>query len=76
MKGPDHNFHYSHLLPAKPGVLIKDEIRTHTCSCGAVFQTKSRIRERCDACRAARQAVTQEKANARTKARRQAARKK
>lgn len=67
------DFHYSHLLPHKPGILPLDETLTKQCRrCGATFVTKSRIRKRCDACQAVVTIEKQKKANARLKARRAA----
>lgn len=68
-------FHYSHLLPRKPGVLPLDGEVTKQCRrCGVTFTTKSRIRKRCDECQAIVDAEHQAKANARLKARRAAKR--
>ncbi len=75
---PDMNhcdFHYSHLLPKKPGILPLEETMTKKCRrCGAEFVTRSRIRKRCDACQAVVSAEKQKKANERLKARRAARR--
>ena len=68
-------FHYSYLLPQKPGILPFDETITKACRrCGATFTTKSRIRKRCDACQEVVAYEKQQKANARLKARRAAKR--
>lgn len=68
-------FHYSYLLPQKPGILPFDETITKSCRrCGAIFTTKSRIRKRCDACQEVVAYEKQQKANARLKARRAAKR--
>jgi hypothetical protein len=68
-------FHYSYLLPQKPGILPFDETITKSCRrCGATFTTKSRIRKRCDACQEVVAYEKQQKANARLKARRAAKR--
>jgi hypothetical protein len=75
---PDVNhcdFHYSHLLPKKPGILPLEETMTKQCRrCGAEFVTRSRIRKRCDACQTVVSAEKQKKANERLKARRAARR--
>ena len=75
---PDMNhcdFHYSHLLPKKPGILPLEETMTKKCRrCGAEFVTRSRIRKRCDACQSVVSAEKQKKANERLKARRAARR--
>ena len=75
---PDMNhcdFHYSHLLPKKPGILPLEETMTKQCRrCGAPFITRSRIRKRCDACQTIVSAEKQKKANERLKARRAARR--
>lgn len=75
---PDMNhcdFHYSHLLPKKPGILPLEETMTKKCRrCGAEFITRSRIRKRCDACQVVVSAEKQKKANERLKARRAARR--
>ena len=69
------DFHYSHLLPKKPGILPLEETMTKQCRrCGAEFITRSRIRKRCDACQAVVSAEKQKKANERLKARRAARR--
>ncbi len=69
------DFHYSHLLPKKPGILPLEETMTKQCRrCGAQFVTKSRIRKRCDACQALVSAEKQKKANERLKQRRAARR--
>jgi len=69
------DFHYSHLLPHKPGILPLDETIVKQCRrCGATFTTKSRIRKRCDACQEIVSVEKQKKANARLKARRAARR--
>lgn len=75
---PDMNhcdFHYSHLLPKKPGILPLEETMTKKCRrCGAEFVTRSRIRKRCDVCQSVVSAEKQKKANERLKARRAARR--
>ncbi len=75
---PDVNhcdFHYSHLLPKKPGILPLEETMMKKCRrCGAEFITRSRIRKRCDACQTVVSAEKQKKANERLKARRAARR--
>jgi hypothetical protein len=69
------DFHYSHLLPKKPGILPLEETMTKQCRrCGAEFVTRSRIRKRCDGCQAVVSAEKQKKANERLKARRAARR--
>jgi hypothetical protein len=69
------DFHYSHLLPKKPGILPLEETMTKQCRrCGAEFVTRSRIRKRCDACQTVVSAEKQKKANERLKARRAARR--
>jgi hypothetical protein len=69
------DFHYSHLLPKKPGILPLEETMTKQCRrCGAEFVTRSRIRKRCDACQTIVSAEKQKKANERLKARRAARR--
>ena len=69
------DFHYSHLLPKKPGILPLEEKLTKQCRrCGAEFVTRSRIRKRCDDCQAVVSAEKQKKANERLKARRAARR--
>jgi hypothetical protein len=69
------DFHYSHLLPKKPGILPLEETMTKQCRrCGAEFVTRSRIRKRCDACQSVVSAEKQKKANERLKARRAARR--
>jgi len=69
------DFHYSHLLPKKPGILPLEETMTKKCRrCGAEFITRSRIRKRCDACQTVVSAEKQKKANERLKARRAARR--
>jgi hypothetical protein len=69
------DFHYSHLLPKKPGILPLEETMTKQCRrCGAEFITRSRIRKRCDACQTVVSAEKQKKANERLKARRAARR--
>jgi hypothetical protein len=69
------DFHYSHLLPKKPGILPLEETMTKQCRrCGAEFVTRSRIRKRCDACQNIVSAEKQKKANERLKARRAARR--
>jgi hypothetical protein len=77
-KVPDMNhcdFHYSHLLPKKPGILPLEETMTKKCRrCAAEFVTRSRIRKRCDACQTVVSAEKQKKANERLKARRAARR--
>ena len=77
-KVPDMNhcdFHYSHLLPKKPGILPLEETMTKKCRrCTAEFVTRSRIRKRCDACQSVVSAEKQKKANERLKARRAARR--
>src|SRR5215475_12872812 len=74
--GMNHcDFHYSHLLPKKPGILPLDETMKKQCRrCGAEFITRSRIRKRCDDCQAVVSAEKQKKANERLKARRAARR--
>jgi ABC-type nitrate/sulfonate/bicarbonate transport system substrate-binding protein len=65
------DFHYSHLLPKKPGILPLEETMTKKCRrCGAEFVTRSRIRKRCDTCQTVVSAEKQKKANERLKARR------
>ena len=65
------DFHYSHLLPKKPGILPLEETMKKQCRrCGAEFVTRSRIRKRCDACQTVVSAEKQKKANERLKARR------
>jgi hypothetical protein len=75
---PDVNhcdFHYSHLLPKKPGILPLEETMTKQCRrCNAEFVTRSRIRKRCDTCQTLVSAEKQKKANERLKARRAARR--
>jgi hypothetical protein len=77
-RGPDMihcDFHYSHLLPKKPGILPLEETMTKQCRrCGAEFVTRSRIRKRCDTCQTVVSAEKQKKANERLKARRAARR--
>src|SRR3954468_11653320 len=69
------DFHYSHLLPKKPGILPLEETMTKKCRrCGAEFITRSRIRKRCDTCQTQVSAEKQKKANERLKARRAARR--
>ena len=69
------DFHYSHLLPKKPGILPLEETMTKKCRrCAAEFITRSRIRKRCDACQTVVSAEKQKKANERLKARRAARR--
>jgi ribosomal protein L31 len=69
------DFHYSHLLPKKPGILPLEETMTKKCRrCGAEFVTRSRIRKRCDICQTVVSAEKQKKANERLKARRAARR--
>jgi hypothetical protein len=69
------DFHYSHLLPKKPGILPLEETMTKQCRrCGAAFITRSRIRKRCDTCQTVVSAEKQKKANERLKARRAARR--
>ena len=69
------DFHYSHLLPHKPGILPLDETLSKQCRrCGATFTTKSRTRKRCDPCQAIVATEKQKKANERLKARRAARR--
>ena len=69
------DFHYSHLLPKKPGILPLEETMTKQCRrCGAPFITRSRIRKRCDTCQSVVSAEKQKKANERLKARRAARR--
>src|SRR5215471_4387072 len=69
------DFHYSHLLPKKPGILPLEETMTKKCRrCGAEFVTRSRIRKRCDTCQTQVSAEKQKKANERLKARRAARR--
>ena len=69
----DCYFHYSHLLPRKPGILPLDAEVTKQCRrCGILFTTKSRIRKRCEACQTVADQEHQAKANARLKARRAA----
>jgi hypothetical protein len=69
------DFHYSHLLPKKPGILPLEETMTKKCRrCGAEFTTRSRIRKRCDSCQTVVSAEKQKKANERLKARRAARR--
>jgi hypothetical protein len=69
------DFHYSHLLPKKPGILPLEETMTKKCRrCGAEFVTRSRIRKRCDTCQSQVSAEKQKKANERLKARRAARR--
>jgi hypothetical protein len=69
------DFHYSHLLPKKPGILPLEETMTKQCRrCGAQFVTKSRIRKRCDTCQTLVSAEKQKKANERLKLRRAARR--
>ena len=69
------DFHYSHLLPKKPGILPLEETMKKQCRrCGAEFITLSRIRKRCDACQTVVSAEKQKKANERLKARRAARR--
>jgi hypothetical protein len=69
------DFHYSHLLPKKPGILPLEETMTKQCRrCGANFVTRSRIRKRCDPCQTLVTAEKQKKANERLKARRAARR--
>jgi uncharacterized protein (DUF983 family) len=71
----DCYFHYSHLLPRKPGILPLDAEVTKQCRrCGILFTTKSRIRKRCEACQTVADQEHQAKANARLKARRAAKR--
>src|SRR5205085_9011135 len=78
IEAPDMNhcdFHYSHLLPKKPGILPLEETMTKKCRrCAAEFTTRSRIRKRCDACQTLVSAEKQKKANERLKARRAARR--
>src|SRR5580658_9144124 len=75
---PDVNhcdFHYSHLLPKKPGILPLEETMTKKCRrCSAEFVTRSRIRKRCDSCQTLVSAEKQKKANERLKLRRAARR--
>ena len=41
------DFHYSHLLPKKPGILPLEETMTKQCRrCSAEFTTRSRIRKK------------------------------
>ena len=69
------DFHYSHLLPKKPGILPLEETMMKKCRrCGAEFVTRSRIRKRCDGCQSVVSAEKQKKANERLKARRAARR--
>ena len=69
------DFHYSHLLPKKPGILPLEETMTKKCRrCGAEFVTRFRIRKRCDVCQTVVSAEKQKKANERLKARRAARR--
>src|SRR5262245_6680307 len=69
------DFHYSHLLPKKPGILPLEETMTKKCRrCGAEFITRSRIRKRCDTCQTVVSAEKQKKANERLTARRAARR--
>ena len=69
------DFHYSHLLPKKPGILPLEETMTKKCRrCGTDFVTRSRIRKRCDVCQTVVSAEKQKKANERLKARRAARR--
>lgn len=74
-KGQVFDFHYSHLLPRKPGVLPLDLPSTKQCRrCGAEFVTRSRAQKRCDACRPVAMARSQAKSYAKQKARRKASR--
>jgi len=69
------DFHYSHLMPRKPGVMPLDTERTKSCRrCGAEFVTRSAAKKRCDACQAIVDVNTQKKANERLRARRAAER--
>jgi hypothetical protein len=69
------DFHYSHLLPKKPGILPLDENLVRQCRrCGTTFTTKSRIRKRCDACQQVVAVQKQKEANERLRARRAARR--
>lgn len=69
------DFHYSHLLPKKPGIFPRDETMTKQCRrCGAAFVTRFRIQKRCDACQTVVRAVKQKKAGERLKALRAARR--
>ena len=69
------DFHYSHLLPKKPGIVPRDETMTKQCGrCGAAFVTRSRIQKRCDACQTVVRAEKRKKAKERLKALRAAQR--
>ncbi len=67
------DFHYSRLLPHKPGVSLYDSPLRKTCvECGQEFVTRCRVKDRCETCQKRRRLVQQERANARQKARRKA----
>jgi hypothetical protein len=69
------NFHYSYLLPRKPGIPPLQETMTKQCRrCGAEFVTRSRVRKRCEPCQTVVSVERQKKANERSRARRAARR--
>jgi hypothetical protein len=69
------DFHYSYLLPMKPGILPLEETMTKQCRrCGAEFVTRSRIRKRCEACQTVVSGEQQKRANERLRVRRAARR--
>lgn len=71
MKGQEFQFHYSHLLPRKPGVIPLDGEQSRHCTrCGVEFVTRARAKKRCDPCAAIVKQKSQKRANERLKARR------
>lgn len=62
----------SHWAPFRyrPAVCNTDPLLTRRCrKCGAEFETRSRIKRRCDACQEAREALLQAREAAKRKAR-------
>jgi hypothetical protein len=69
------NFHYSWLLPQKPGVILHWEPRENECSrCGQRYSQTAANAKRCPKCAAAAEARTRERANAKLAAKRAAER--
>lgn len=64
-------FNYSRYLADKPPIGILDENFTKKCiECGADFETRCRIKERCSACQSRRSAAMLKRSNDKRRAKR------
>ena len=70
-----YEFHYSNILPTKPGIRPEVVVETVNCRrCGVEFTREAKTRIRCNPCQAEVNAEQQKRYNERLRARRKARR--